>query len=112
MADPLAIDRVTATLRKYSLLNREVNKFDDLGSFSIHRIIQEVLSDEMDDTTKQLWAERAVRAVALAYPSAGQPIIQTQVRHCLSLIEKWQMTFPEAEQVRQLAESTESDEGS
>jgi hypothetical protein len=111
VVDQIAIDRVTAMLRKYSLLNREVDKENDIARFSMHRIIQEILLDEMDDTTQQLWAERAVCAVTLAHPFVEWRVMQAQVRHCLSWIEKWHMTFPEAEQLRQFAEKTDSSEG-
>jgi tetratricopeptide (TPR) repeat protein len=102
--DPIAIDHATVTLRKYSLLNREVNKDDAIARFSIHRMIQEILKDEMDEATQQLWAERAVRAVSLSLPSVEEHIIQAHVRHCIPLIEQWNMTFPEAEHLRQYVE--------
>jgi TIR domain/NB-ARC domain len=98
-ADPIAIDSATMTLRKYSLLNREVNKDDAIDRFSIHRMMQEILKDEMDEATQQLWAERAVRAVSLALPSVEKHIIQAHVRHCIPLIEQWNMTFPEAKRI-------------
>jgi hypothetical protein len=100
--NPLAIDKMTIILRKYSLLTREVNKEDDIARFSIHRVMQEILRDEMDETTRQLWAERAVRAVFLALPSVQWQIMQAQVLNCLPLIEKWNMAFPEAEHIRSM----------
>jgi TIR domain/NB-ARC domain len=105
-ADPIAIDSATMTLRKYSLLNREVHKDDAIDRFSIHRMMQEILKDEMDEATQQLWAERAVRAVSLTLPSVEEHIIQAHVRYCIPLIEQWSMTFPEAERIRQYAEET------
>ncbi len=69
-------------------------------------MMQEILKDEMDEATQQMWAERAVRAVDLALPSVEEHIIQAHVRHCISLIEQWNMTFPEAEHIRQYAEET------
>ena len=37
-------------------------------TYSIHRMVQEVLKAAMDDATRRLWAERAVRAVNQAFP--------------------------------------------
>jgi hypothetical protein len=88
-------------LRKYSLLNREVKGKEEIPRFSIHRMMQEILQDEMDETTRQEWAERAVRAISLAFPFVGQEVMQAHARHCMPFIEKWHMTFPEAERVRQ-----------
>jgi DNA-binding FrmR family transcriptional regulator len=58
----------------------------------------------MDEPTQQLWAERAVHAVAHALPSVEEHIIQAHVRHCIALIDQWNMTFPEAERIQQYAE--------
>lgn len=101
LADPVALDSATAILRKYSLLNREVKGKEEIPRFSIHRMMQEILQDEMDETTRQEWAERAVRAISLAFPFVGQEVMQAHARHCMPFIEKWHMTFPEAERVRQ-----------
>lgn len=103
-ADPAAIDLAMITLRKYSLLNREVNREDAIARFSIHRMMQEVLKDEMDKAARQLWAERAVRAVSLALSSVEEHIIQAHVCHCIPLIEQWNMTFPEAKHIQQYIE--------
>jgi hypothetical protein len=100
-ADPAAINRVAKVLRNYSLLNREVKGEEDISRFSLHRMMQEILRDEMDEATQQRWAERAVRAISLALPFVEREIMQAHVRHCIPFIEKWNMTFPEAERVRQ-----------
>lgn len=100
--DRLTIDRVTAILRRYALLNREVRGERTIASFSMHRIIQEMLRDEMDEATQRCWAERVVRAVAQSIPFVAWPAIHAQVACCLALIEKWQMSLPEADQLRQL----------
>jgi len=102
VVDRLTIDRVTAILRKYALLNREVRGERTIASFSMHRIIQEMLRDGMDDATQQCWAERVVRAVAQTIPFVAWSAIHAQVTCCLALIEKWQMSFPEADQLLQL----------
>lgn len=100
----LTIDRVTAILRKYSLLNREVRGESTIASFSMHRIIQEILLDDMDEPIQRLWAQRIVRAVARTTPFVEWATIQAQVNRSLALIEKWQLSFPEVEQLRQFAD--------
>lgn len=100
------IDATTIILRRYSLLNREVKGEKEIPQFSMHRMMQEILKDEMDEATKQLWAERAVRAVSHALDFVEEHIIQAHVYHCIPLIKQWDMTFPEAERLQQYAEET------
>lgn len=105
-ANAFGIDVTTIILRRYSLLNREVKGEEEISQFSMHRMMQEILKDEMDETTRQLWAERAVQAVSHALDCVDEHIIQAHVHHCVQLIEQWNMTFPEAERIRQYAEKT------
>ncbi|HJT57587.1 MAG TPA: TIR domain-containing protein [Ktedonobacteraceae bacterium] len=100
-AHPVSLDRATAFLRRYSLLNREVNQEKDADRFSIHHLMQETLRDEMDESTQLQWAERAVRAVALALPIVEWHIMQAHAHKCIQLIEQWNMAFPEAQFVQQ-----------
>ena len=99
--DPMALDLAIGTLRKYSLLSREADRETDLTRLSIHRIMQEILQDELDEPTQQLWAERTVQTVARALPAIEWQIMQAHAWNCLSLIEQWKMTSPEAECIRQ-----------
>jgi TIR domain/NB-ARC domain len=99
-----SLDITTIILRRYSLLNREVKGEEDMPRFSIHRMMQEILQDEMNEATKQIWAERAVKAVSHALYSVDEHAIRSQVMHCISLIQQWNMTFPEAECIHQYAE--------
>lgn len=87
MVDRLAIDRVTAILRRYALLNREVKGSRTIASFSMHCIMQDILRDEMDEATQQCWVERVVRAVAQTIPFVEWSTIHAQVKHRLALIE-------------------------
>lgn len=109
---PVAVNQFTfntliSVLRKYSLLNRDVDREMDLTRLSIHRIMQEVLVDEMDKRTQRLWAERAVRVVELASRSMTWLVLQSQARHCRRLIEQWHMTFAEAKRLLQWIEKHE-----
>ncbi len=56
----------------------------------------------MDEATQRLWAERAVRVVALALAEVEWSMMQAHVQRCLPLIEQWQMNFHEADMIRQL----------
>jgi TIR domain-containing protein/NB-ARC domain-containing protein len=81
VANQFTLNTLIGILRKYSLLNRDVDREMDLTRISIHRIMQEVLVDEMDKRTQRLWAERAVRAVELASRSMTWLVLQSQARH-------------------------------
>ena len=103
-ANPVMLDQTIGFLRKYSLLQREVDHQIDLTRLSIHRIIQKIMLDEMDEQTQRLWAERVVRTVALAFPIIPWSVLQAHAQNCLQLIEQWKMTFPEAELLQEMAE--------
>lgn len=106
-ANPVALDQAIGLLRKYSLLHREVNRETNLTRLSIHCVLQEILLDEMDELTQQLWAERAVRAVAQAFPIMPWSVLQAHAQNCLQLIEQWQMAFSEAELLKHKIEEAE-----
>jgi tetratricopeptide (TPR) repeat protein len=86
-------------LQKYSLVYRDPGTH----TFSIHRLVQVVLRDRMDDQEQQQWAEQAVRAVNHVFPD-GEDIAQwslcqrllAQVHACEDLISKFSLTLPEA----------------
>lgn len=109
-ANPVTLDQAISLLRKYSLLNREADRETDLTRLSIHRVMQEILLDEMDKSTQQLWAERAVRAFAQASATMPWQVLQAHARNCLQLIEQWHMSFPEADFIRQRVEKYSSKE--
>jgi hypothetical protein len=104
VANAFGVDVTTINLRRYSLLNREVKGEEEISRFSMHRMMQEILKDEMDEATQRLWAERAVRAVSHALSFVEEHVIQAHVLHCIPLIKQWNMTFPEAERLQQYAE--------
>ena len=71
-------------------------------TYSIHRLVQEVLKAAMDDATRRLWAERAVRAVNQAFPPVeydNWPLCDRLLPHALAVaswIERDRMEFAEA----------------
>jgi tetratricopeptide (TPR) repeat protein/DNA-binding XRE family transcriptional regulator len=67
--DNFKIDRDTfnsgiAALQRYSLIKRNAEE----QTFSIHRLVQDVLIDAMSHDLQEKWRERVVRALYLAFP--------------------------------------------
>lgn len=62
--DPLVLDEVMQPLIQYSLIHRDSKS----KTYDIHRLVQVVLRDAMDETTKRLWIERTVKATARVFP--------------------------------------------
>ena len=60
------ISEVLEPLSQYSLIRVE----PDIDSYTIHRLVQEVVKAEMDEESRQLWAERTMAAVTQAFPDA------------------------------------------
>ena len=96
--DPLVLDELLEPLTRYSLIRRDV----DAHSYSIHRLVQEVVKDELDAATSRLWAERAVRMVDASFPFdevAPWPQSQRYLPHallCATAIAYENMQFVEA----------------
>jgi len=97
-SNPLALDEVLDPLKKYSLINRDPVS----PTYSIHRMVQAVLKDRMDNDTQRKWAERTVKAVDKAFPEVKFKtwnICEAMIPHaktCLELIEKSNFEFQEA----------------
>jgi len=100
--DSYQLDQAIAVLRKYSLINRS----SETQTLTIHRLVQVVLKDHMDISTLQRWSERTVRVLNAVFPSVTEqkktevwPQCQRYLAHvesCSLLIEKWELTSPEA----------------
>ena len=91
------LDDAILELLRYSLLRRNPD-----ASLTIHRLLQAVLKDEMDEQTQRQLAERTVRVVNRAFPdvefdtwSRCQRYLP-QVQVCKALIDEWGMEFEEA----------------
>jgi tetratricopeptide (TPR) repeat protein len=97
-ADPSRFNAAIKELLKYSLVQRDPGS----NTLSIHRLVQEVLKDQMDEETQRLWAERAVRAVSGVFPHpeySNWDICRRYLLHaqvCSALIEQWELLFTEA----------------
>ena len=96
--NPLVINKLLTPLARYSLISRQSSE----RTYSINRMVQEVIKDQMDDTNRRLWAERTVKALALVFPHAefqNWPQCERllpQVRIGSTLIEKFKLRIPES----------------
>ena len=100
---PVAADRnklnaALAELLKYSLIRRDTTTH----TLTIHRLVQAVIKDEMDEEMQRHWAERAVRATSQVFPFDELPPWLRSQRYlphaliCEELIKQWNLTLDEA----------------
>jgi tetratricopeptide (TPR) repeat protein len=97
-ADPSMLNTAIKELLKYSLVDRD----PETQTLSIHRLVQEVLKDQLNEETQRLWAERTVRAVSNVFPDpeyTNWDICSRYLIHaqgCSDLIDRWELLFTEA----------------
>lgn len=98
-ADPLQWNDAIQVLRRYSLIKRDMEN----RVLNIHRLVQAVLKDGLDDQLRRQWVERAVRAVSQSFPDPEEFTNWTrcqryllQAQNCAELILQWEMTFSQA----------------
>src|SRR6266566_480639 len=97
-ADRNRLNEALAALLKYSLLRRD----GTTHTLVIHRLVQAVILDELDEETQRRWAEGVVRAVGQVFPfdePAPWPQSQRYLAHvlaCEALIKRWDLTLDEA----------------
>jgi tetratricopeptide (TPR) repeat protein len=98
-ADPLYLNDAIGVLRKYSLVKRD----PETKTLSIHRLVQQVLKDGMNEKVQRQWAERAVRALSQVFPfgwdvenwpQCRRLLAQAQI--CAELIEEYGLVFADA----------------
>ena len=98
VSSPVNLAEAIKEAGRFSLLQRN----PDARTVSLHRLVQAVLRDEMDDDAERVWAERAVRAMNSAFPEVEYSQWQSCSRlvpHAQSLaqsIDKFEFDFPEA----------------
>jgi tetratricopeptide (TPR) repeat protein len=96
--NPLDFAEILKQAAKFSLIQRDAPDH----SLDIHRLVQEVLKDEMDAAQHREWAERAVRAVNIAFPAVEFPNwsncerLMPHAKICAALIDKLSFEFEEA----------------
>ena len=97
-SNAFALNSCISEILKYSLLERDSHA----KTLAVHRLVQAVLRQDMDEATQRLWAERALRAVNRAFPTVMFSMwiicerILSQAHACAELISKWDLEFPEA----------------
>lgn len=103
-SDPLALDEVLKPLIRYSLIHRDRKS----RTYDIHRLVQAVLKEAMDDGEKRLWSERTVNAVAHVLPEVDLQDLSMWTRierilphaqACSQLIESWSIASLNAAQL-------------
>jgi tetratricopeptide (TPR) repeat protein/class 3 adenylate cyclase/DNA-binding XRE family transcriptional regulator len=98
VSDPLLLNEAIQTLRRYSLIKRD----PDNRILNVHRLVQVILKDGLDEGEKRQWAERTVRAVNAAFPQVSFGSWQRCERclphaeACAVLIDKYHFSFPQA----------------
>jgi tetratricopeptide (TPR) repeat protein len=82
-------------------LNHTLIRRNPDHTFTLHRLVQLALKNEMDVKTQQRWATRAIRVVSSIYPDVdytNQQICLQYLPHaqyCALLIEQWDVTSAE-----------------
>jgi tetratricopeptide (TPR) repeat protein len=94
----LALNEALADLRNYGLISRDPAS----RTISMHRLVQAVIQDVMNEKQQKLWATRAIKAINTLFPFGEPgPWLQSQrvfphALTCLEHREQWDMTFFEA----------------
>jgi tetratricopeptide (TPR) repeat protein len=66
-SDPLALNEALEPLARYSLIRLDI----ETQTYSIHRMVQEAVKDQIGADQQAEWAERVVRAVAQSFPEVN-----------------------------------------
>lgn len=98
VASQFELNASIKSLLRYSLIRRN----SETKTLTIHRLVQAVLKDEMDDSMQCQWAERTVRYVSRSFPHPNHKswhLCQRYLPHaylCAELIEQWKSSSMEA----------------
>lgn len=101
--DPFAFNTAIGELRKYSLVKRNA----ELQHLTIHRLVQGVVQDIMDEATQKMWAAQVVSLMASAFPEPraldreGEEWIKCQrysqqILRATELVSQWKLQSEEA----------------
>lgn len=96
--DHLVLDEVLEPLTQFSLISKDIQS----QTFDIHRLVQTVIKDNLDETAQRIWAERAVKATAKTFPPvefSTWGLCDRLLSHALisaGLIDRWRFKFEEA----------------
>ncbi len=99
VGNPHKLNLAIKELLKYSLIRRDSSRH----TIVVHRLVQAVLRDEMDEEMQRQWVKLAVLAVNRSFPDVQKveerEKCQQWLPHalvCADFIEKWQLLFKEA----------------
>ena len=87
----LQLNQACEVLLRYSLIRRNAAA----NLFSIHRLVQAVLQDGMDEQTQRIWAEQVVHVVERAFTSSPLEQVEYYIPHarlCADFIKRWNLT--------------------
>jgi len=96
--DPLLLNAAIQVLLRYSLVKRD----PEAKLLNMHRLVQVVLQESLDEAAQRQWHERSVRAVSWAFPKAEFSywehceLCLPHALLCVHWIEQNGFTFPEA----------------
>ena len=96
--DELELNEAIGELRKYSLIKRDT----EAKLLNMHRLVQAVIKDGMDEEIQREWAERVLRMVNKAFPKvefSQWSVCQQYLPHvqvCMSLTQQWEILSQEA----------------
>ena len=83
--DPLALGGLLAPLSRYSLIQRDL----DARTWSLHRLVQEVVKANLTDEDKLRWSERVIRALERVFPwpeFSAWPVCERLLPHGLAAL--------------------------
>jgi hypothetical protein len=101
-ADPLMFETAIQILRTSSLLSRN----SESKILMVHRLVQEIIKDQMDKDEQRRWAELVVQTVngilrelerAKLWTQYGRYLPQVQM--CSTLIQEWNIASVEANEL-------------
>jgi tetratricopeptide (TPR) repeat protein len=96
--DPLLLNQLLAPLTLYSLVRLDA----DQQTYSLHRLVQEVVQQRLDEPTRRLWAERTVEALNEAFPYvefknwAVCERLMPHAKQAARLVQQWQVVSQSA----------------
>jgi len=98
VANQIELNGAIKVLLNFSLIRRN----SDIKTLTIHKLVQAVVKDEMEQRIQRQWAERTVRFVSSSFPFAIPQLWEVCQRFlphayiCEKLIEQWQIERIEA----------------
>lgn len=97
--DPYTLDAAIKTLRDFSLIRRHAED----KTLTLHRLVQAVVQDRLEEQTRRQWAELTVALVSRTFSETSEftnwsysQQYLPQAQACTALIERWGIVTPEA----------------